>query len=120
MAYDEDLAERVREAIGQRAPFTEQKMFGGIVFMVNTHMAAGIARDELMIRVGTAGYDQALADGGTVLTMGERTMHGIVGIDAGAADDETLQAWVDRGVDLALSEPPKKPKAPKPGTKAGT
>ncbi len=109
MAYDEDLADRVREAIGRRAPFTEQKMFGGIAFMVNTHMVAGIGGGRLMIRVGTAGYDQALADGGTVLTMGERTMRGMVGIDD-AADDETLQSWVDRGVELALSEPPKGPK----------
>jgi hypothetical protein len=72
-------------------------------------MAAGIGGGHLMIRVGTAGYDQALADGGRVLTMGERTMRGMVGIDD-SADDDTLQSWVDRGVELALSEPPKKPK----------
>ncbi|AEG44622.1 TfoX/Sxy family protein [Isoptericola variabilis] len=80
MAYDEELAERVRDAIGRRTEFTEQKMFGGVAFMVNTHMAVGIGGDELMVRVGTDGYEQA---------------------------------WVDRGVDLALSEPPKKPKKPK-------
>lgn len=120
MAYDEDLADRVRDAVGRRTEFTEQKMFGGLAFMVNTRMAVGIIRDELMIRVGTAGYEAALADGGSPLTMGERTMSGIVGIDsARAPDPDTLQAWVDRGVDLALSEPPKPPKAPKPRRAAG-
>lgn len=118
MAYDEDLADRVRDAVSRRAPFTERKMFGGIAFMVNTHMVAGIIRDEVMVRVGTDGYEKALADGGTPLTMGERTMHGMVGVDAAStADDAALQAWVDRGIDLALSEPPKPPKAPKPGAR---
>ncbi len=118
MAYDEDLADRVRDAVSRRAAFTERKMFGGVAFMVNTHMAAGIIRDELMVRVGTAGYEAALADGGTPLTMGERTMHGVVGVDAAStADDAALRAWVDRGVDLALSEPPKPPKAPKQGAR---
>ncbi len=112
MAYDEDLADRVRDAVGRRTGFTEQKMFGGLAFMVNTRMAVGIHGDELMVRVGTAGYDAALADGGSPLAMGERTMSGMVGIDAArAADPDALQAWVDRGVDLALSEPPKTPRS---------
>jgi TfoX/Sxy family transcriptional regulator of competence genes len=115
MPYDEDLADRVRDAVGRRTPFTEQKMFGGLAFMVNTHMAVGIHGDELMVRVGTAGYESALADGGSPLTMGERTMAGMVGIDATrASDPATLEAWVDRGVDHALSQPPKAPKSAKP------
>jgi hypothetical protein len=52
--------------------------------------------------------------------MGERTMSGMVGIDAArASDPDALQAWVDRGVDLALSEPPKAPKASKTRRAAG-
>ncbi|MFE6970631.1 TfoX/Sxy family protein [Isoptericola sp. NPDC057653] len=111
MAYDEDLAARVRDAVGERADFTEQKMFGGLAFMVHTHMAVGITRDELMVRVGTDGYDDALADGAHELRMGERVMHGMVGVPPSVtADEAALHGWVARGVDLALATPPKPPK----------
>lgn len=111
MAYDEELAERVRDALARRGGFTEQKMFGGLAFMVNTHMACGITRDILMVRVGKQGYDEALGLGAAPMTMGERTMNGMVMVDADRiADDRVLQEWVDRGVDLALAEPPKPPK----------
>ncbi|MBN0042379.1 hypothetical protein JN535_19705 [Cellulosimicrobium cellulans] len=48
MVYSEGLAERIRAALGPRAPFDERKMFGGIAFLVNTHMALGVTRDDLM------------------------------------------------------------------------
>ncbi|MCA5894974.1 TfoX/Sxy family protein [Isoptericola sp. NEAU-Y5] len=111
MAYDEELAARVRDAVGERAAFTEQKMFGGVAFMVNTHMAVGIGRDELMVHVGTGGHEAALADGAQEMRMGERTMRGMVSLPPGVtSDDGALRAWVDRGVDLALATPPKTPK----------
>ena len=47
--------------LAPRAPFEERKMFGGLAFMVNTHMACGIVKDDLMVRVGKAGHDAALA-----------------------------------------------------------
>ena len=111
MAYDEDLADRVRDALAPRIDFTEQKMFGGLAFMVNTHMACGITGDVLMVRVGKEGYEDALALGAAPMTMGERTMSGMVMVDASrTADPGVLREWVDRGVDLALAEPPKAPK----------
>jgi len=111
MAYDQDLAARVRDAVADRAEFTEQKMFGGLAFLVRTHMAVGITRDELMVRVGTDGYDRALADGAHELRMGERVMRGMVGVAASVtADADALHRWVDRGVDLALALPPKPPR----------
>ncbi|MFE5335786.1 TfoX/Sxy family protein [Isoptericola sp. NPDC056573] len=111
MAYDEVLAARVRDAVAERAEFTEQKMFGGLAFMVHTHMAVGITRDELMVRVGTDGYDAALADGAHELRMGERVMRGMVGVAASVtADEDALHHWVARGVDLALATPPQPPR----------
>lgn len=113
MAYDEDLADRVRDALAPR-DFSEQKMFGGLAFMVNTHMAVGITRDVLMVRVGKDGYEDALALGAAPMTMGERTMSGMVMVDADrTADSSVVQEWVDRAVDLALAEPPKPPKPPR-------
>ena len=122
MAYDDDLAGRVRDAVAQRGDFTEQKMFGGLAFMVNTHMACGITRDVLMVRVGKDGYADALALGAEPMTMGERTMSGMVMVGPGrTADDQVLQEWVDRGVALALAEQPKKPRPPRerPQTSVG-
>ncbi|MEL7974651.1 TfoX/Sxy family protein [Isoptericola sp. F-RaC21] len=109
MAYDEVLAARVRDAVAERADFVERKMFGGVAFMVNTHMAVGVGDDELMVHVGTDGHAQALTDGAHEMRMGERTMRGTVTVGPDVtADDDALHAWVDRGVDLALALPPKR------------
>ncbi|MEG3616568.1 MULTISPECIES: TfoX/Sxy family protein [Isoptericola] len=108
MAYDEELADRVRESLSPRDGLTERKMFGGIAFMLSGNMAAGVLRDELMVRVGPDGYDAALADGAAPMTMGERTMGGFVTVGADqVADPATLDAWVARGADHAAALPPK-------------
>ncbi|GAB3100312.1 TfoX/Sxy family protein [Isoptericola nanjingensis] len=112
MAYDEDLAERVRDAVAERAAFTEQRMFGGLAFMVHTHMAVAVGDDGLMVHVGTDGHAAALADGAHEVRMGQRVMRGWAGVPA-SVDEDALRRWVSRGVDLALALPPKAPKAPK-------
>ncbi len=111
MAYDHELAERVREQLAQLAEPVELKMFGGLAFMVNTHMACGIMGDELMIRVGRDGHEAALAAGAREMDFTGKTMAGFV--IAGRpliADDDDLGRWVTSGVDYARSLPPKKPK----------
>ena len=56
MAYDEALADRVRDALADRGDrVREQKMFGGIAFMIDGHMTVGVVTDELMARVGADG-----------------------------------------------------------------
>lgn len=112
MAYDEELADRVREQLAPVAEPTEIKMFGGLAFMVNTHMACGVIGDELMVRVGADGQDAALAKGAREMDFTGKTMGGFViaGPDL-IADDADLQQWVMCGVDYARSLPPKNPKA---------
>ena len=108
MPYDEDLAERVREQLAPQAPFEERKMFGGLAFMVNTHMACGIVRDDLMVRVGKAGHDAALAAGAGEMDFTGRPMRGMVivpGTDL--RQDSDLDPWVSLAVEFAQSEPPK-------------
>ena len=62
MAYDEALAGRVRDVLADKGDrVREQKMFGGIAFMVDGHMTVGVVKDELMARVGADGEDDALA-----------------------------------------------------------
>ena len=61
MAYDEGLAQRVREALADRSDLSERKMFGGLCFMLGGNMCCGIVGDELMLRTGPEAYDAALA-----------------------------------------------------------
>ena len=109
MAYDEQLAERIRGALRGRDGVTEQKMFGGIAFMVNGNMAVGITRDELMVRTAPDAQDEALAQPHVrVMTMGDRPMRGMVGVaPAGVESDADLQRWVDAGMNTAAALPPK-------------
>lgn len=100
MAYDEALAERVREVLAVRMDVTERQMFGGLAFMVGGHMACGIAGTDLMVRVGRDAYDDALAHpDAREMDFTGRPMTGVVYVDAaGTAADDALRFWVDRGV----------------------
>ncbi len=113
MAYDEELAVRVREQLSPLTDFEEKKMFGGLAFMVNTHMACGLMSQGLMVRVGTDGHEAALARGGHELEMGARTMRGMVVLHPEELTDAVLEEWVHGAVEFAKAEPPKPPKKPK-------
>ena len=116
MAYDEDVADRIRAALadqdGAHTAYgvTEKKMFGGLAFMVNGHMCCGLAKGELMVRVGPDQYEEALAQPhARVMDFTGRPMKGLVYVDSeGYESDEDLQAWVDRGLNFVTSLPPKK------------
>ncbi len=109
MAYDEGLAQRIREALADADGLSERRMFGGIAFMLHGNMAVGISGDELMVRVGPEAYDEALAQPhARVFDMTGRVMRGWVVVAAeGIADDGTLGEWVRRGANYARSLPPK-------------
>lgn len=108
MAYDEDLADRVRDLIAPLTAFEERKMFGGLAFMVNTHMACGIVKDDLMVRVGKDGHVAALARGAQETDFTGRPMRGMVIVPGSQVVDESaLDPWVTLAVEFALSEPPK-------------
>lgn len=109
MAYDEGLAERVRLVMGTGIHVTERKMFGGIVFMVGGNMAVGVSGDELLVRVGPDAYDDAVAlPHAREMDFTGRPMRGFVYVSVeGIAEDEDLEAWIDRGASFAASLPPK-------------
>ncbi len=109
MAYDEGLAQRIREALADADGLSERRMFGGIAFMLHGNMAVGISGDELMVRVGPEAYDEALAQPhARVFDMTGRVMRGWVVVAAeGIADDAALGEWVRRGANYARSLPPK-------------
>jgi TfoX/Sxy family transcriptional regulator of competence genes len=111
MAYDEELAERVREQLaGER--FTEKKMFGGLAFLIGGNMSvAASGQGGLMVRVDPAENDALLQEPGAApMEMGGRgAMKGWLRVSADVLDDdEALGAWVSRGVGYAKSLPAKK------------
>ncbi len=109
MVYDQGLAFRVREIIEELPGFREKEMFGGIGFLLNGNMACGVIGDDLMVRGGKEGHDQAHARPFThPFDFTGRPMRGwVVVATEGVAEDGDLQAWVQQGVDYALSLPPK-------------
>jgi hypothetical protein len=108
MAYDEALAGRIRALVGEEA--TEQRMFGGLAFLVGGHMAvAASGRGGLMVRVDPAESDAlARAPHAGPFEMRGRPVDGWLRVDAeGVATDAALEPWVRRGVAYARSLPPK-------------
>lgn len=109
MAYSEGLAERVRALVTEMPGLTEKKMFGGLAFMLNGNMACGVLGEELMVRVGPDGYDDALEQRYTrPMDYTGRPIKGMVYVEEDAiSEDDGLGNWVTRGVDFAGSLPPK-------------
>jgi hypothetical protein len=106
VAYDEGLADRVRELISARADVKELKMFGGVGFTLAGNMAVGVRGDDLLVRLA----DRALSeDGVRPFEMGSRRQPKgwvLVGPER-LADEAGLSEWVDAGADYATSLPPK-------------
>jgi TfoX N-terminal domain len=112
MAYDETLAERIREALAGERGVHEIKMMGGLCFMVGGHMALGIVGEDLMVRVGPERYERALGRAhAREMTFTGRTSKGFVFVAPdGIRTKRTLASWVAPAVTFAKSLPPKKAK----------
>ena len=109
MAYDEKLADRIRAQLADQADLTEKKMFGGIGFMVRGNLACGVIGAEMCVRVGPQAHSQALAQpGARPFDFSGRPMEGWIYVGEGGFEaKKDLRAWVRRGLDFALSLPPK-------------
>lgn len=112
MAYDEGVAERVREIVQGRQGITERKMFGGLAFMSNGHMFIGVLGSTLVARIGPNEYEQALFKPYVrEMDFTGKSMKGYVFIQPDGFDtDETLEYWVNKSYGFAASLPPKLPK----------
>ena len=110
MAYDERLAERVREALKWQLDVDEKRMFGGLCFMVNGHMTLGLVKNDLMVRVGGDAYDDALAKKGTrPMDFTGRQLKGFVYVArAHLGRKRDLEAWVERALAFNATQPVKK------------
>ena len=110
MAYDEDLADRIRSVISDRHAVTEKRMFGGLAFLVNGRMAVSASgQGGLLLRVDPGETESVVReDGVTRFEMRGRTMDGWVRVAPSAtASDQELARWVKAGMDYAGSLPPK-------------
>lgn len=109
MAYDEGLAQRVRETLASHREMKEKKMFGGIAFMLAGNMCCGVVRDTLMLRVGPEQYADVLRrPHAREMDFTGKPMKGMIYVDPpGITDDTALREWIAFAVAFASSLPPK-------------
>ncbi|WP_420431197.1 TfoX/Sxy family protein [Hyphobacterium sp.] len=110
MAFDPDLADRMEaQLVALDARPARRAMFGGVAFMVNGHMSYGTAREEMHVRVGADGYEEALSQpNARPMDMTGRVMKGWVTVDALADRDEVaLASWAQRALAFVRTLPPK-------------
>jgi TfoX/Sxy family transcriptional regulator of competence genes len=111
MAYDEDIAGRIRELIATQRHLTEKKMFGGLAFLIGGNMAiAASGQGGTLVRVNPAETDSLLAKtNATAFEMRGKPMDGWLRVDAAhLRTKRQLSAWITRGVSYAGSLPPKR------------
>ena len=110
MAYDEDLANRIRELVADEPGLTEKKMFGGLAFLIGGNMSVSASgQGGLLLHVDPEESDALLAKPHAhPFVMRGRAMNGWLRVDAeGVKTKAQLERWVGRGVSYARSLPPK-------------
>jgi TfoX/Sxy family transcriptional regulator of competence genes len=107
VVYDEELAGRVRAALADRTDVEEKKMFGGLSFMVAGQMCCGVLKNDLVVRIEPAEFDNLVAQPHVrPFDFTGRPMQGMVYVDNGAlADPAILRTWVHRGTDYVAAHP---------------
>lgn len=111
MAYDEELASRIREVLSDEPGITEQRMFGGLAFLLNGNMSvAASGQGGMMLRVDPKSTEELLRlPHAGPFEMRGKAMAGWLRVDsAGLGSAQDLAGWVDRGVGYARSLPPKR------------
>jgi TfoX/Sxy family transcriptional regulator of competence genes len=110
MAYDENLANRIRELLAGERGITEKKMFGGLAFLLNGNMAvAASGQGGLLVRIDPASSETLLSKPNTsLMVMRGRAMDGWLRVAAdGLGTKRGLEPWVKRGVEFAKTLPAK-------------
>ena len=111
MAYDEELANRIRTSVQEVSGVTEMRMFGGLAFLVGGNMAVAASGQDrgLLLRIPPDRSEELAAEPHTDrFVMRDRQMAGWLRVEpAGFESDEDLSRWVDIGVGYASSLPPK-------------
>ncbi len=109
MAYDEELAERIRAVVARERGLTEKRMFGGLAFLINGNMAAAASGNGgMLLRCDRAQTDALVQElPATRFEMRGREMDGWLRVETTELDDTDLERWVGIGLAYARSLPPK-------------
>ena len=109
MAFDEKLAERIRDCLARRKNVEAKKMFGGIGFLLNGNMLVGVWKDSLIARVGPDAYDDALLEPDVKeFDITGRPMKGWVLVEPeGVEGDGQLAGWIERALGFVGTLPVK-------------
>ena len=108
MAYDEQLAGRIRTVLADRADVREQRMFGGLTFMVGGNMCCGVHGNELIVRLDPDHEEDALArPHARPMDLTGRRMRGFITVHPDGVKGNRLNQWVREAVARAESLPPK-------------
>jgi TfoX/Sxy family transcriptional regulator of competence genes len=114
MAYDEKLADRVRELLPPGDVVSERKMFGGLAFMLGGHMFCGVVKDTLMARLGPDAAESALDEPHVrPMDFTGRPMKGMVFIEPAGLNGPDLERWVSAAAEHARALPPKPAQRPR-------
>jgi TfoX/Sxy family transcriptional regulator of competence genes len=110
MAFDSNLAERIRKQLAQQKGLTEKKMFGGIGFLLNGNMCCGVLGAEVIIRLDPEQTDKALTNKHTrIFDFSGRPMKGWIFVGTQAVETESdLKHWLQIGLKYVKSLPTKK------------
>jgi TfoX N-terminal domain len=113
MAYDEDLADRARAVMPADAEVTGRKMFGGLAFLLEGHMFAGIVGGELMVRIGYDAAQRALElDHVREMDFTGRPVKNMIFVRPAGLHGPALERWATAAADYARTLPPKQPRRP--------
>jgi TfoX/Sxy family transcriptional regulator of competence genes len=109
VAYDEGMAQRIREMLAERTDTSEMRMFGGIAFLVRGNMAVGVVKDDLMVRVGPDAHGDLVAlPHARPMDFTGRPLKGLLFVAAeGVESDADLRQWIEHGVSYAGALPAK-------------
>ena len=109
MAYDEDLADQVRQLLARRKGISEKRMFGGIAFLKDGNMCCGVVNEDVVLRLGPEGGVAALDEPDIrPMDFTGRPMKTMVYLGApGWEDRNVLKSWVERALAFCSTLPPK-------------
>ena len=109
MAFNEELAERIRQALARRKGIEEKKIFGGVGFLLDGILLVGVWKDSLCVRLGPEQAEKALPEPHVKeFDITGRSMKGWVLVaPQGVKDDDQLKGWIERAVEFVGKLPAK-------------
>jgi TfoX/Sxy family transcriptional regulator of competence genes len=109
VAFDENLAARIRDALARKRGVEEKKIFGGVGFLLNGNMLVGVWKDSLIVRLGPDNYDDAFLEPHVrEFDITGRPMKGWVLVEPeGVEDDDQLKGWIERALKFVKTLPKK-------------